>query len=541
MALGGAGLSVGSGHRAAVGAAAALVLGFLGLFFAWPVAVIVGMGVGGGIAGVLGDPATWRLVAFTLGQAAASTVVALVLGMPLAYVLARLTIPGKMVLRAMVMVPFVLPTLVVGMAFRALFGGADGVSVAGIVLANAFFNVAVVARTVGGLWTHLDRRVEDTARSLGASRLRAFTSVTLPALLPALGSALAVVFLFCSTSFGVVLVLGGGDFRTLETEIYLRTVQLLDLPGAAALSLLQLAAVVAALVIAAVSRRRRETALRLRKAEETARRPQGGEWWVVGLAAAVVAGLLTPIIGLLVRSVSTRDGWSLAGYRALAGTGERGTLQVSGIDAALNSVRTAVDATWLALLIGLLASFVLISVQRRTTAELLDTVLMLPLGVSAVTVGFGYLITLDVLPGDLRTSPLLVPFAQALVVTPLVIRMVLPVLRAIDARLRQAAATLGASPWRVRWEIDVPLAARAVVAAAGFGFVVALGEFGATSFLARPDAPTLPVAIGRLVSRPGELNSQMAYAACALLMIVTIAAVVLIERVRGRAESVGEF
>ena len=204
-------------------------------------------------------------------------------------------------------------------------------------------------------------------------------------------------------------------------------------------------------------------------------------------------------------------------------------------------MRTAVDATWLALLIGLLASFVLISVQRRTTAELLDTVLMLPLGVSAVTVGFGYLITLDLLPGDLRTSPLLVPFAQALVVTPLVIRMVLPVLRAIDGRLRQAAATLGAGPWRVRWEIDVPLAARAVLAAAGFGFVVALGELGATSFLARPDAPTLPVAIGRLISRPGELNSQMAYAACALLMIVTTMAVVLVERVRGRAESVGEF
>lgn len=158
-----------------------------------------------------------------------------------------------------------------------------------------------------------------------------------------------------------------------------------------------------------------------------------------------------------------------------------------------------------------------------------------------MTVGFGYLITLDALPGDLRTSPLLVPFAQALVVTPLVIRMVLPVLRAVDDRLRQAAAVLGAGPWRVRWEIDVPLVLRSVVAAAGFGFVVALGEFGATSFLARPEAPTLPVAISRLISRPGELNTQMAYAACALLMLVTVVAVLLIERLRIRTEAVGEF
>jgi thiamine transport system permease protein len=164
--------------------------------------------------------------------------------------------------------------------------------------------------------------------------------------------------------------------------------------------------------------------------------------------------------------------------------------------------------------------------------------MMLPLGVSAVTVGFGYLVTLDALPGDLRTSPLLVPLAQAIVVTPLIIRILVPVLRSIDGRLRQAAATLGASPLRVWREIDVPLAGRALVTAAAFGYVVALGEFGATSFLARPDAPTLPVAIGRLISRPGELNNEMAYAACTLLMVVTIAAVVLIERFQA---SVGEF
>jgi thiamine transport system permease protein len=164
---------------------------------------------------------------------------------------------------------------------------------------------------------------------------------------------------------------------------------------------------------------------------------------------------------------------------------------------------------------------------------------MLPLGVSAVTVGFGYLITLDALPGDLRTSPLLVPLAQALVIIPLIVRMVLPVLRSVDDRLRQAAATLGAGPLRVWREVDVPLTIRSVVAAAGFGYVVALGEFGATSFLARPQTPTLPVAIASLIARPGQLNNQMAYAACALLMLVTAAAVVVIDRFgSGR---VGEF
>jgi thiamine transport system permease protein len=501
---------------------ALLPLGFLTLFFAWPVVAIIGLGARGNVLGTLISAETWKLVGFTVGQAAAATVVALLAGMPLAFLLGRCKLPGLGIVRAIVLVPFVLPTVVVGLAFRTLIP--DG-GVLSIVLANAFFNVAVVARTVGGFWATADRRAEDAARALGATRLRAFTSVTLPALMPAIGSAAAVVFLFCSTSFGVVLILGASEYRTLETEIYLRTVQLFDLPGAAALSILQLAAVIAALVIGSIARRRREAAVKRRA--QSARRPVGGEWAVVGLAYVIIALLLTPIVSLVSQS-------SIAGFRALAETG--GILEVSGVDAAVNSLRTATDATILALVLGVLSSVALMQVRR--TAELMDIAMMLPLGVSAVTVGFGYLVTLDALPGDLRTSPLLVPLAQAIVVTPLIVRILLPVLRSIDDRLRQAASTLGASPLRVWREVDLPLAGRSLITAAAFGYVVALGEFGATSFLARPDAPTLPVAIGRLISRPGELNNQMAYAACTLLMVVTIAVVVLIERFQ---TTVGEF
>ncbi|MGW6933440.1 ABC transporter permease [Lentzea sp. NPDC054927] len=529
----------GLSSRTGWSAAALLPLAFLGLFFAWPVLAIVSLGLReGGVLDAVFSGETWELVWFTLGQAAASTVVAVLCGLPVAFVLARCRIRGLGFVRAAVMVPFVLPTVVVGLAFRTFWP--DG-GVLPIVLANAFFNVAVVARTVGGLWAHTDRRAEDAARALGASRPRAFLSVVLPALAPAIGSAAAVVFLFCATSFGVVLVLGGSRYRTLETEIYLRTVELFDLSGAAALSLLQFLAVLAVLVLGAVARRRRETALSLRDREELARRPYGGEWYVVLAAFAVVVALLTPVVGLVTRSLSTRDGWSFAGYTALATRGDRGTLAVTGLDAAMNSVRTAFDATVVALLVGVFSAVVLVGLRRSGSriAEVLDTALMLPLGVSAVTVGFGYLVTMDALPGDFRTSPLLVPLAQALVVTPLIVRMVLPVLRAVDERLRQAAATLGASPLRVWREVDLPLVGRSLVAAAGFGYVVALGEFGATSFLARPDAPTLPVVIARLMSRPGELNSQMAYAACALLMVVTVGCVLLIERLR--VPGSGEF
>ena len=93
---------------------------------------------------------------------------------------------------------------------------------------------------------------------------------------------------------------------------------------------------------------------------------------------------------------------------------------------------------------------------------------------------------------------------------------------------------LGASPGRVRREIDLPIAGRAITVAAGFAFVISLGEFGATVFLARPDAPTLPVAIFRFLGRPGELNAGQAYALAVILMVVVAVSVLSVERAHAR-------
>jgi thiamine transport system permease protein len=522
---------------------------FLAVFFAWPVAAILRRGLlddaGGwdpvGALRVLGRADVLHLAAFTLGQAAASTVLTLAVGMPVAWLLARVDLPGRTLMRVLVTVPFVLPTVVVGVAFRVLLvdGGPlgwlhlDG-TVWAILLAHAFFNTAVVARTVGGLWSHLDPRAEQAARSLGASPLRAFTSVTLPALAPAVASAASVVFLFCATSFGVVLVLGGSRYRTLETEVYTRTVDYLDLRTAAALSLLQLVVVLAALAVGARARRRRETALSLRPTASTARRPRGRTWFGVVGALVVVVGLLgVPPLVLVLRSFSV-VGWSLDAYRGL-GVSRNGA---TGLDALSTSLRTATDATVISVVMGLLAAVALARARGRL-GSLADGALMLPLGVSAVTVGFGFLITLGSLPGDLRTSPLLVPIAQALVATPLVVRTLLPALRSVDERLRQAAAVLGASPLRVWREVDLPLVARAVAAATGFAYVVSLGEFGATTFLARPDRPTLPVLVGTLISRPGAENTATALAAATVLVVATAVVVAVVESVR--VGELGEF
>ena len=563
---------VGRSRRPAVGPVVALVLAaglplvFLGVFFAWPVATLVARGFVAdgtldlsGFADVFGRPRTWRIIGLTLAQAGIATVLAVGLGVPGAYVLFRCRFPGRAAVRAFVTIPFVLPTVVVGIAFRALLtegGPLDFLhldqSFPAIVAALVFFNYAVVVRTVGGLWEHLDPRAEQAARALGASPVRAFVAVTLPALTPAIVSAASLVFLFCSTAFGTVLILGGLRFGTIETEIWVQTTQFLDLRAASVLSVVQLVVVAGVLVVASRARARRDRALQLAATLGASRPLRLGRGHTADTVAAAVTGVVVallalPLVTLVVRSLRTPGGWGLGNYAALGTTGGRNALTVTVWQAAANSVRTALAATVLALVIGGLVALVVSRRPRarvgRRAVSVLDAVFMLPLGVSAVTVGFGFLLTLHRpfgLPIDLRTSGLLVPIAQAVVAVPLVVRTVLPVLRAIDPRLREAAATLGATPGRVLAAVDLPLAGRALGLAVGFAFAVSLGEFGATSFLARPDAPTLPVVIFRLIGRPGAQNYGMALAASVVLGALTAGIMALAERWRTQGQG-GEF
>ncbi|MFE9809600.1 ABC transporter permease [Streptomyces sp. NPDC005548] len=531
----------------------ALPVAFFAVFFAYPVVAIVarGLHVDGGwrfgrLWDVLAQPDIRHVLWFTTWQALASTALTLLIALPGAYVFARFEFRGKQLLRAVVTVPFVLPTVVVGTAFLALVGRGGlldelwGVrldtTVWAILLAHVFFNYAVVVRTVGGLWSQLDPRQEEAARMLGASRLAAWRRVTLPALAPAVAAAALMVFLFTFTSFGVVQILGGPTFSTLEVEIYRQTSEIFDLGTAAVLTIIQFVAVGAILAVHAATVRRRETALRLVSARTTARRPRGAGQWVLlaGVLAVIAVLLVLPLAVLVQRSL---DAPGFRYYRSLA-DGDGGTFLVAPIAAIGNSLEYALAATAIAVLIGGLAAAALTRRAGRLVRGF-DALLMLPLGVSAVTVGFGFLIALDEPPLDLRGSWILVPLAQALVGVPFVVRTMLPVLRAVDGRLREAAAVLGASPWRVWREVDLPMVRRALLIAAGFAFAVSLGEFGATVFIARPDNPTLPVAVARLLGRAGDLNYGQAMALSTILMAVCAAALLLLERVR--TDRTGEF
>jgi thiamine transport system permease protein len=548
---------------------------FLGLFYFYPLASILKLGLAP--AGkldlaplaFLGEARLYRLLGFTVWQAALSTLLTLAVGLPGAYLVARFRFRGKNLLRALAGVPFVLPTLVVAAAFNALLGPRGWInlglmallqreaplltltgSLGAILLAHVFYNTTIVLRLVGDFWSRLDPRLEGAARVLGAGRVRAFTHVTLPLLAPAVLAAALLVFIFDFTSFGVILVLGGPGFATLETEIYRQTVNVFNLPAAAALSLVQLACTLGLTMLYARLAARATAPLAARPQASTQKPLATGRARLA--AGLIIAGLLLllvmPLGALALRSVTRLEaargermavqaGLTLDYYRELFINRRGSIFYVPPFAAIGNSVGVAAATTLIALALGLPAAYALTRPARG--AAWLDPLLMLPLGTSAVTMGFGFLVAFSRPPLNWRASPLLLPLAHTLVAFPFVVRSLLPALRGIRPQLRRAAMVLGANPARVFREIDLPIIGRALFVGGAFAFAISLGEFGATALVARPEFPTVPIAIYGFLSQPGALNYGQALALSTLLMCVCAAGIVAIEGLR--LGEVGEF
>ena len=518
---------------------------FVAVFFGWPVVALINRATrtsdGTGIGELLRNTDAFGLLGITLGQALASTLLVTVVSIPIVWLVARVDLPGSRLLMVAVTVPFVLPTVVVGVVFRAVLGGplaGLGIDTGfwAVLVAHVFLNVAVFVRVVGAALRSQAGRAAEAARCLGAGPLRAFVTVSLPPLLPAVGAAASLVFLFCSTSFGVIIILGDGRLRTLETEIYQQAIGYFRIPEAVALSMLQIVVVIGALLLTRIFSDPAASGAAGSPARR--RRPNGWMWLPVAAAIGYTLVLMVgPLLVLAIRSVRPTAGgdWTLRGYRGL---GE----QVNGIsplDTLGYSLTTAASATAIAVVVGTLGA---IALHRASGPfAVIGTVLaMIPLGVSAVTLGFGYLIALAELPTQVSSSPLVIPCVQALIAVPFVIRVLLPALESVPARLRQAAVVCGASPWRVFWTVDLPTIGRSLGAACGFAFVMALGEFGATGFLAQADTTTLPVLIGSGLNRPGADNLATAMASAMLLVAVTAAAVAVIELLGPRTRRAGK-
>lgn len=551
---------------------------FLGIFFFFPLSAILRYSLSRSQTGLLSpfleairSAYFWKILWFTIWQAALSTFFTLLIGLPGAYLFARYQFPGKTLLQALSSISFVMPTLVVAVAFDSLLGPRGWVNLGlmslldlsappiafnntltAILVAHVFFNTTIVLRMVGDFWSHLDPRLGQAAHTLGANRWQALRHVTIPLLMPAILSAALLVFIFDFTSFGVILLLGGPRFATLEVEIYYQTVSLFNLPLAATLAVVQLGLTLALMVTYSHLSTRLSRPLNLKPRTYAQRKLRT---WPERLFALIVVSILivllvTPLLALAFRSFTrlqpergllqmTQSGFTLDFYKELSINRRESLFFTPPSTAILISLGYAFTTVLFSLILGLPTALAQTRSSGSLINKILDPLVMLPLGTSAVTLGLGFILTFNAPPLNILTSPLLIPLAHTLVALPFVIRSLVPAFRSIQPRLRQAGQVLGASPIQVFLKIDFPLVARAILVAATFAFTISLGEFGATALIARPEYPTIPIAIYRLIGQPGAINYGQALALSAILMLVCAVGMLAIERLR--IADIGEF
>ena len=540
-----------------------LPLLFLGIFFLYPLLAIFDISLRPD--GALDLSAFGRLIAsdfyietllFTCYQAALSTALTLLLAAPCAFVFARYQFAGKSLLLSLATLPFVLPTVVVALAFASLTGK-NGIlndllralfsletapiqlerTLAIIIIAHVFYNFAIALRIMTGYWASVGFATEEAARCLGAGAWSVWRDIRLPLIRPALLSAGILVFIFCFTSFGVVLILGGIRFATLEVQIYYQAVNIFNLPLAAALSIVQILSMLALMTV--YTRQQRNLQLRLASSATIARPPRTAteKLAVASCVALISLLLLSPLVALVARAVLAGGKFDLSNFAALAEKSRGSLLFIAPLEAIVNSLRFASLAMVAALLLGIIAASLIN--RRGRMARLWDPLFMLPLATSAVTLGFGFIVALDEPPLNLRASWLIIPISHTLVALPFVIRSVLPAMRAIPSSLGEAARVLGAKPHQKLLSIDAPLLGKSIAVGATFAFTVSMGEFGASLFVAQRESVTIPVVIYRLLGDPGLASWRQSLAMSVLLMLVCAGGFMLIERLR--VAGAGEF
>lgn len=533
----------------------ALPLACIALFFFRPLANILTVSFSGVFgAAELNFKRIGDVFTFTAWQAFLSTLFTLLLGLPAAYIVSRYRFFGKRFLSALFSIPFILPAIVTATAFNALIGPKGWINqflmhtqnltappvrafntLEIIIVAHVFYNVSVVIRMVGNAWAGLDTRYEEAARVLGASPVQTFRRVILPLLRPTIQSATLIVFLFDFTSYGVVLLLGGGAFRTVEVEISQQALLLLNMPMAATLSVLQLLVTFTVTLLDQLTNRT-VASLRIPKVHGENLRPIRGivprlSVSLYILALALFLGL--PLLALVVRSlylfpaeanrIGVAPGWTLTFYQQLFINERKSYFYVSPLRALWNSLETGA-------LTGIvttgIAGLIVFGENRFPRLRRLEWLFMLSIGTSAVTLGLGYLITFR---GQVR-NPLLMVMAHSLIALPFAIRSIKPAFAAIPRNLRDSGAMLGASPLKSFFLIELPLLKSGLLTAFIFSMTVSLGEFGASSFMTTPERPTIPIAIYRYLGQPGPKNFGQAMALSTILLCLCLVSIQLIER-----------
>lgn len=486
------------------------------------------------------DGYTYRILAFTLLESGLSAIISVLIALPGAYFFSHYHFWGKRFILSLCALCFVIPSILVVLGF-VIFYGNKGIlnkalqslfslsfppvhilySFKAIILAHVFLNAPIALQLITDYWSHLSPSSENAARLLGAENKKVFFQITLPRLRPAILSSLLLIFLFCFSSFAIIMVLGGGPrFTTLEVEIYRRARISLDSAGSAAFSLFSLLANLVILSLYALSEKfsRMHESRKLREEQKLKGiLPRLFLFLYLLFFSVMILGPLASIVYRSFISTSSRfdEGFSLRAYQALMGNGMDMRTLSDGFKAICNSFFIALVSAFISVRISLSLSLFLAQKQRAW----LDTLCMLPMAISSVTLGLGYFFLRSFLgQGNLFLSYAAIIIAHVLITEPFSLRTILPQRQHMNTRFLDAAILLGASTKEMSRKIERPVLSSTSAKAFIFAFAMSMGEVNATLTLSDGRIPTLPILLYRLI---GAYNYQGACALGTILIAIT--------------------
>lgn len=484
------------------------------------------------------------VIEFTILQAFFSTIATLVIGLPIAWQLGRYEWPLQSLIKSILTMPFVMPSIVAAIGFLNIIGreGLDirsdeGTWFATLIIAHAWFNLSLVIRFCEPVLSTLDPMLEDQIRLLPAGRTSwgRIKNLWAPILLPSVAAAACMTFVFSFTSFALVrwITLGENTLESMMASIgssagidgYMISRNEIIL-GA---SLIQFAVLLVSLWLMSWLQQKRQNLLP--QASENVAKTANPTGWFVIIPAMVFA--LLPLVTILISSFRIREttangtsySWGLDGWE-YAFTATKSL--PSAWDALLNSLGYASLTLVIALPLGwlLAQTIMLIETERPIMARILDIATMLPFAVSSVMIGLGVMLGMIRIDAEFFYSFWPTPvIAHVMITTPFVVRIMLPALRSIDPSYDECARTLGVTKWNRFFQIKLPLLRGSILVATIFTLAMSMGEFGASWVVTRnSDWTTLPIMIDSLRSIPynNSLTAPAASAVSSVLMLIAV-------------------
>ena len=443
------------------------------------------------IVEVYAASAIWRTLGLTILQASVSAGVTLVASLPGAYAIGRLSFPGKRLLRSLLLVPFVLPSIVVVIALIGFYGrsgligsitGSAFVNLygfAGIIIAHTFYNISIPTRLVGEAWSRIPEEYREAARAEGATGGQYLRTITLPLLRNSMLGSFVLVFMLSFLSFGIVLVFGGIQFATLEVRLY-QAFASLDTRRAALIAALQLLFSLG-FILAAASRANEASSGEI-GVTRISRLRRSSVLLLIAYGSVAFLFLAGPLLALVVRGA--------AGLAEIVGPSGR-IRSVVGV----GLTRIAGTSLAIALASGSLCFLTALLLAQGSRSKAIVAAAQAPIGISFVTISIGLK---WIAPPSVPAIAIII-FAEALLSFPFVYRLLDTLVGDLDPVFAEVATTLGAGRTHIALNVYLPLLRRGLTGAFTFAVAIPFADFTGVLTLGRGRIVTFPVAIYRLL------------------------------------------